>query len=171
MTGINRQPPGLSDLLQVQSGGRNPDDFSQMVRGTMDLAPYYEVGRLRATVEPYSLSVGQREFIEVPEGEVWLMQFLSGTVDNMVTANWDATFSFGLERIIGQGLNGVELMGPFRPIADASDANNLIVFGGQLPRPFIVTGGQRLTLLLNSEGMAIANVDGEFNAVYTLLNV
>ncbi len=170
MTGINRQPPGISDLLNVQSGGRNPDDFSQIIRGVLDMYPFYQVDRLRAAIEPFSLGVGQREFIEVPATEVWLVEFLSLEIDSASGSTNEYQFSFGLERIIDQGPNGVELINTGLILATSATVASILVFGGQLPRPIMVTGGQRLTLLCCDENQP-GDVTGNFNVVYTLMNV
>jgi len=170
MTGINRQPKGLSNLLGVQAGGENPSEFSGLIRGIMDMYPFYQVDRLRAFVEPYSLAVGQREFIEVPEGEAWLIEFMTVTVTSQTSASEFYSFSFGMERLIGQGLNGVELMAPPGIDVTSSLGAAIQVTGGQLPRPFMATAGQRLTLLLCDENQP-GSIEGDFNVIYTLMNV
>jgi len=169
MTEINRQPLGLSDLLQVQAGGRNPDQLSQTLRGTLDLAPLYFVDRMRAERETFSLSVGQRDFIEIPEGQAWMCQFFSVNVDSFSSSTEQYNMSIGLERIPGQGFNGIELFAAnLDPMS--SQAGRQLVWAFQVPRPFLATSGQRLTILLADESQTGA-VTGEFQVVYTLINI
>lgn len=170
MTGINRQPVGLSDLLQVQAGGQNPDELSQLVRGIMDLYPFYQPDRIRGWIEPWALSVGQAEFVEVPAGEMWLLEFLAVEVDSSTSSADDYYFSFGIERIIGQGLNGIQIISTGVLNGASSAAAARPTGGGMLPRVFPITSGQRITCRLDDENQAGA-ITGNFFGVYTLVNV
>ena len=84
MAGINRQPSGFANLLQVQAGGTNPDNVSETVRPTLDIEPFYWPDRLRGIREPFNLAPGQADFIEVPEG------------DESGTATMDIAYGFRL---------------------------------------------------------------------------
>jgi hypothetical protein len=74
MPQINRQANGLLDFLLVQSGGRNPDNLLESLRGVIDLSPYYEPDRLRVNFNAFSLNPGQQSTVHtVPEGEYWMV--------------------------------------------------------------------------------------------------
>lgn len=164
MPGINRQPRGLLDFLQVQAGGRNPDQLSETVRPVVDVEPLYWPDRLRAVIEPTSLATGQIEFIEVPEGEVWKVLSVYQTT-NLGTGGY-ARYSFGLERVQPLGLNGVYFGHAHvdNPAAAAAD----VAVGIQLPVPLIVTSGQRLVVRMDVKtgGGAYA---GDFHVLYVLI--
>ena len=112
MAQINRIPSGLLDFLLVQAGGQNPNEISELVRPVIDVTKLYAPDRLRAANEPTSMTAGQLEFIEVPEGEVWLLLFAAITAT--LVAGDSAAFSARIERIPGQGATGIRI-GPFEP--------------------------------------------------------
>jgi hypothetical protein len=164
MAGINRNPIGLLDFLQTQSGGRNPDFLQESVRPTIDVEPFYTPDRLRAAVESFSMTTGQIEFIAVPEGEVWKILTFGFVTTTTVSSGADIAVQYGIERIPGQGFNGRGFASFY--LKD-SPAQNVVDYQ-QLPVPLIVTSGQRITITCVAESSTGAFA-GDFEVIYTLL--
>lgn len=151
MGGINRNPSGLLNFLLTQAGGRNPDFLLEQVRPVLDIEKYYEPDRLRAVSEVISLNVGQLDFIEVPESEVWLVKSVGVVIDNGLglAANNIINFSVWHERIPGQGFNGV----PFVDLQTPRTTQTIVgryVSAKEIVTPRIVSSGQRLVISYDS---------------------
>jgi hypothetical protein len=151
MSGINRNPLGLLDFLQTQSGGRNPDFLQESVRPTIDIEQFYWSDRMFGAREPISMASGQLEFIEVPEGEVWKILTMGFTVNVVATARFKATFL--IERLEPLGLNGL-VVGSVEAVNDTAGTTGDIGAAIQLPVPFIVRSGQRLVIRCDGENDA-----------------
>lgn len=164
MTQINKQPSGLSNFLGVQSGGQNPDDLSSIVRPVIDIEPFYTPDRLRAVSEAFSLNEGQIDFVEVPAGEVWKVVNLS-LIQTGPTLNHTNIIFFGMERIPGQGLNGVPWLSAELVINQNASGEN--VFAADVV-PRVITGGQRITLEFAMGDTTTIN--GTFWVTYVLLD-
>ena len=171
MTEINRQAPGLNDLVQVQSGGKMPDDLAQTVRPTIDIEPYYLNQRLRGFSEGISLSASGKDFIEVPEGQLWLLNSIGVEETGKSTVGDVFAVTFSIEGLAGQGFNGVEFLssGNIGPRVGAL-VNSSLAFFRQLPRLIHVSAGQRIVITLTDENLTIP-VNGTFEITYYLLNV
>ena len=139
MPGINRQPRGLLDFLQVQAGGNNPDQLSETVRPVVDIEPFYSLDRIFAAEEAISMTGGQLEFIEIPEGEVWKVLTMGFSVALDATAAMRA--SFMIERIEPLGLNGI-IVGNALAINDSSGSAQTCGAAIQFPVPLMVRSGQ-----------------------------
>jgi len=167
MTGINRQPSGLLDFLQVQAGGRNPDDLAQTVRPVVDIEPFYWPDRLRGFNESFSLTSGQIEAVTVPAGQVWKLLTVGHVTTDQLVINFNYVVTYGIEGIPGQGLNGIEFgaysSGNLQPTTGYNGAHFV-----QLPVPLIVTSGQVITLTCVIEGVT-ASLDGTFEGIFVLL--
>ena len=144
MGGINRAPIGLLDLLLTQAGGRNPDQLIESVRPTLDIEKFYYPDRMNAFNETFSLSQGQLDFVAVPDDQSWLLLGVGSEVD-LVTNTEDAQLSYFIERIPGQGLNGI-LIGssPYWEIATTNtwEAAHFM----WLPTPLLLTAQQRVVV-------------------------
>ena len=141
MTDINKQPSGLSNSLGVRAGGTNPDDFSPSVRPVIDIEPFYAPDRMRAAIQSFSAAPQTIDFVEVPEGEVWKVIALAVVMTNY-TVNQQTQGFFGIERIPGQGLNGIPWLS--YEIASFQSFGTETVFASDVV-PRIVTAGQRIT--------------------------
>ena len=171
MPNINREPRGLLDLLLSQSGGRNPDVMLESIRGFIDLEKFYAVDRQRAFSVSFSDAIGASSFVEVPAGQTWLVDFLGISIDASDNAGDHASMSIGLERIPGQGLNGITLFGSGNSFFDAlsANANAEQRWAFQLARTLIVTAGQRLTCHTD-DAAGLSPPTGIFYGVYTELH-
>lgn len=166
MTEINRQPSGLSDFLQVQAGGQNPNDLSQGVRPTIDIEPFYWPDRMRGFNKAIALNTGGIEFVEVPEGEVWKLLTFGFSLNTIYAPDQSYSASLGVERLPGQGLNGIEFASVDYQnlLATQSHAPSYFV---QFPHPLILTEGQRVTVTCKRRtGSAFS---GTMEGVYVLL--
>ena len=167
MTEINRQPQGLANFLSVQAGGRNPDDLSQSVRPVVNIEPFYQPDRLRAAKTAFNLNVQQLQELIVPEGEIWKLLSVSLQGQN-AAANHQNFFSFWLERIPGQGLNGVPIADVNQNIVRQSNGvNTTQVY--ELRHPLVLTGGQRVVLSFDNGDTNPSG--GFFYCIYVLLDV
>jgi hypothetical protein len=167
MGGINRNPQGLLDFLQTQSGGRNPDFLQESVRPTIDIEPFYWPDRMRGAIEPIALNSGSIEFIEVPEGEVWKVLTIGHVCNTNQAADTNYSVTYGIERLPEQGFNGVEL-GGFNYHNPAAVNTTQPVHFLQLPIPVLVTSGQRLTITCHRR--TSGGLVGTFEVIYVLLN-
>ena len=166
MTVINRQPSGLSDFLQVQAGGKQPDDISQTLRGVIDVECMYAPDRLRAAIEPFNMTPGQLEFVEVPEGQVWKVYGV-GYEQTNATTNGNNGLSVWQERIPGQGLNGVPWIDFFLGSNLPQTNVSRFVRAVELAQPRVITSGQRVVISYDHGDSA--NVIGNFYVTYVLL--
>jgi hypothetical protein len=164
VTGINRNPSGLLDLLQVQAGGQNPDNLAETVRPIVDIEPFYWPDRMRGFNEAFSLNTGQIDFIEVPAGEVWKLLTIGHVTTSNVSTAQSYCVTYGIERLPGQGLNGIEFGGYVTPVTASAMRHCHYV---QLPAPVIVTAGQRLTLTMHAA--TSGPITGDFEVVFVLV--
>ena len=167
MTEINRQPSGLSDFLKVQAGGQNPDDLSRSVRPTIDIEPLYYPDRLRAEKITFSLNAAQKDFIAVPESEIWKVIGIGYDIQNL-SLGGNANCSVWQERIPGQGLNGVPWIG-FANNDQRAGFGLVITQGVELIHPRVLTGGQRIVFQYDSGD--VVTIGGDFYVTYVLLDV
>lgn len=169
MGGINRIPTGLLDFLLTQAGGRNPDNLLEQVRPVVDLEPFYYPDRWNAVSEAFSLSEGQRDFIEVPAGEAWLWQTVA--IDMTIGASSQrASFAIEIERIPGQGLNGIPVISPQEGLYfNSVTATGNLVWATFLPRPFLLTAGQRIVVFLGDE--LNGPINGSLEVTFIRLNI
>jgi len=147
--------------MLTQAGGRNPDQFIESVRPVIDIEKYYDSERLTGVIEALSMSQGQLEFIEVPEGEVW--KLLSVAVHRMLPGGVGASsrFSFAIERLLTRGLNGTTVASS--PNFDQAISGERFAFGWQPPQPILLTSAQRIVVSCDK---ATANNTGELHVVY-----
>lgn len=162
MTGINRQPTGLLDLLQVQAGGRNPDDLAQTVRPTIDIEPFYWPDRMRSVIEPFSLSGNQLDSITIPDGEVWKVLTIAAlcTLD----AGAECGISFFIEQVQPQGAGGTLIAG-FPELSHSNLGPARTNAAVQLPVPLILTSPQIIAIRMDYETNAAAVV-GELHVLF-----
>lgn len=72
MTTLNRNPVGLLGFLGIKNGGRYPQQLSEVLAGTVDLAGLYMAQDIRsASVNSSVAAPGFSFAFEVPPGEVW----------------------------------------------------------------------------------------------------
>lgn len=166
MPSINRLPVGLRSLLNYQAGGENPSDLLESIRGTIDLFQFLGPDLLRAFVEPFSLSAGQADFIEVPAGEMWLWN--TWHIRGDVGVGETFYFEIQLERVQPLGLNPVSLFG--NQTQENAPATNAFSFtqGEQLPRLMLLTPSQRI-VVRNTFG--IGTVTGNLSVTYYALDI
>lgn len=166
MPQVNRQPLALGNFLKYQSGGRNPDNLLEGVRPTIDAEQFYAPDRYRVATEAILMDRGQLEFVLVPDQQVW--KILNASVQFTLNAGESATWSFRVERIPGQGLNGW-------PVAASDEINNYhasiaatFQWAWQPTQSFLMTEGQRFVVRLDQE-TAPASVPGWLSVHYILL--
>ncbi len=171
MTGINAQPAGLSDLLEIQAGGKNPDNFAETVRPGIDILPWYMAKRLRAVATTFgATAIGNfGSFIEVPEGEVWVWWGIGLSIDAAAGGN-NFNMSVWLERIQEQGLNGQMVEAFENQTAISSSAQARITEFRQFHNPLYLTPGQRVTIRVDDVTGA-GTGQGTYDLIYYRLNV
>ena len=92
MSLVNRYPAGLLGLFDAKSNGKTPPDFSEQVRGTVDLGPNYRatVG-VTAAIEVENVAAGvwaqAVAEIPIPAGETWHVYGVSSRVAHGAAEN------------------------------------------------------------------------------------
>lgn len=150
---IQRVATGLLDFLNLRSQGETPDELSRVVRGSLDLQPFYELSKHESALEPVNMVSGQIEFIEVPSDETWLLLSVSCIADPPGVATQGIrqyAFTYSLERLVGAGLNGVPFhTSPILTFPESTAATSMrLCYAKLLERPFLVRAGQRITVQL-----------------------
>ena len=166
MPSINRLTRGLRSFLNYQSGGQNPSEFSELLRGTLDVFPYLSPDLLRGQVEPFSLAAGQADFIEVPANQNWLWNTWHLQAD--VGVGESAYFEIQLERVQPLGLNPVSIFGQQTQENPAATVAYGMSVGEMLPRLMMLTPGMRI-VVRNTFGTG--TVTGDLSVTFYLLEV
>jgi hypothetical protein len=85
---INRVPKALLSVLDGQTMGTNPKDMESLVRGTLELRPFYFAGKGWEQYQVQSVyTTGTKGFqgaITIPDGEVWIIRNMGIQVQGAV---------------------------------------------------------------------------------------
>lgn len=167
MGNIARKPRGLLDLLLTQSGGQNPSNLMESVRPTLDMLPFYLPERLDADTAAINQAVAGFTGITVPEGEVWLLLWLGVDLTSITVANHFIKYSWHLERIPGQGANGILLAEGFYQ-APATAAGATVGLVQRLDYPVMASSGQ---IVAFRNDASTANAVGQLEIAYMRMSV
>lgn len=82
MSVINTVPKGLQEFLGNTSQGRNPSNILADVRPTLDMAPYWDVDKIKFYTQSGAvLASYNNQAKAVPDGEVWIPLAISCNID------------------------------------------------------------------------------------------
>lgn len=133
---INRVPRGLLQLLQLKSGGANPNQLSPEVRGTVDLTNMWASQLVGAPILNNETinSAGDVSDLSIQNPEIWFVYAVAATIQ-LTTAGDVGRCSIGVQ---GQ-------TGGFLPFAQsetftATATSQRVVAAAQFPNPLILTG-------------------------------
>jgi hypothetical protein len=88
---INRVPSGLLSLLDGQNLGDNPSELAQVIQPTLDLFHFFTASRglsLELVTESFlAAAVGFKAILQVPMGELWIVEAFSGQIQAAAPGN------------------------------------------------------------------------------------
>lgn len=143
---IQRVPQGFLDALGIKSTGTNPNQLSEDVRPVVNLIDFYLASRYETVIASGNITNnGDIISLDVPAGEAWAMQTLSGRVS--YTAGTDlASFHLGYRRAAAGSTISVRSSGvSLAAIATAQD----VLIGHFFPQLLILPPGSRIVLQNN----------------------
>jgi len=167
MGNIARKPRGLLNFLQTQSGGENPDQLLESVRPTLDMFPFYAPDRLRASTQAINQAVAGFTGVTVPDGKAWLILALSVDITSITVSAHFAKISWHLERVPGQGVNGILLAENFYQ-QPATAAGSTIGLVNRFDTPIMASAGQVIAFRNDS---STANIVGQLELLYWEMDV
>ena len=96
---LNRPAFGLQDLLGNTAQGKNPDEFLDAVRGSVDLWPLLAMDRFAVSqtrIASGFSAIGNNIFVEVPDGEIWIPTRQALHAIGLVAANTTLGVTLGI---------------------------------------------------------------------------
>ena len=112
MTGINRPPLGLQDLLESQNFGANPRELLLEVRPTLDmlgLLKWRGVSRQNSSNTGVT-AINQNTQVDIPNNEIWETLAFAVTVTNSNAAGARATVQHRLRLLTAEDAGGTGLL-------------------------------------------------------------
>jgi hypothetical protein len=135
VSGINRIPSGLLGFLGIKNGGRYPQQLSDVLMPTVNMAPWYiqtNIQSRRAT--PVNVTaVGFTSYLQVPAGELWAITAAQWNSNAVLGAGVSLRGFVAAAQIDGVGFAGAAL-GPYA----AMTAGEVFVSGSTLQNPLIL---------------------------------
>lgn len=79
---ISQFPRGLLALLNVQSGGRAPNDLSEIIAPSVDVGKFFEAQLMvQQSATDATPSAGNNPVITIPANEIWIVYQCSAFLD------------------------------------------------------------------------------------------
>ena len=137
---VNRIPNGFLDLLGVESLGRNPPQFLDVITPIVDLTEFYAGQTLSSHEVDFShSSPGDQTIVRVPEGETWLLRNCSVVATNLALTSDIEVWQFSLQDTARNSTGGatedsIIAVSP-RLVLFAAGGGRTAAFGFYLPSP------------------------------------
>lgn len=153
---VQKPPWGYLDLIGAKSNGQNPNQVADMVSSTVELLPFFLVGRQidYSQSEVTKTLRDDRAVVQVPAGEIWWVQGISG----FLNASAAGVIMSAVLRYRTRSSSFDQTVAYNDQPRTALAASSRLTLGWMPPQPLILSAGAQCLMILNEDTTAAGNV-------------